>query len=177
MTNDKNDDARRRESLPDRAVCAATNGKLRDSRSFHARIIRIAREFSEKFSCMAKTRTWGNYTYCDTVEIRANMRSLCQTDDSDYKYLLKILFSARADFFTFVFWKMRKDDSGTIFELMRKEPKIVQRVKSDAIPFFEARGFEHLGDSKILDCIVPDKMTELDGVPANVFEVLFGEVV
>ena len=173
-------------------ISAALNNKRDNSEQFHAFTQEIASDIATQFKCYYEIERWMNYTYSNKITLRFNNNRPCKTKRETYDRQLYVMLSAMGPFFTFInyvlteekylcFSKDNKSFYRTrgvwIFAENDSLPKEIHDCTRTITEMLEKKNLRLLDDEQLLEQIAEGHYTDLDGIPATVFQVLFGELV
>ena len=145
-----------------------------DLRVLAERAMSLCDEFQALFGCPL-CREMGDYGSVKLVLWLDAAFQPVANYSLDSVYMVKTILSSRDSLFTFVFLKGRMkqvwypmDPTALMSELLT--------YKSIISNFLERHNYLLL-EGPVLDELAPGHVTELDGVPATIFQVLFAEIV
>ena len=161
-------------------IFRALNNPCNSSEQFLAITHEIATNVSLKFNCYYEICIWGNYTYCNIISLFFNNNKHCESKPEAFDRKIQILISARGPFYVFGHYLCSRDQKGKITSYPvttnNLPVEILESIKA-ITTILEKYNMQLIDDKQLLAQMADGHYTELDGVPASVFEVLFGEII
>jgi hypothetical protein len=162
----------------DARVLAALKRSADYSPVFTERVASIANSIANELGCACYHDRDMNYASAQKISLSLDEQGkFCETSGSA-KYQVDVLISSKDKFFTVVFLQRLYDGDleENVWRSSRSAPN--SRIKDVGLLLVELvqkRGY-YLLEGEILDERVLGLNTEMDGVPATVFEGLFSEL-
>ena len=162
-------------------IYSALNNKCDDTEQFFSVTREIASNFSSKLNCYCDIERWGNYTYSDKITLFFNNGQPCTSkpDMHDYDRALSVFLSARAPYYTFINYLCKKANVGIEWIECTDDslPTEIKNSIKTITTILNNNNLQLLNRKQLLEQMAEGHYTELDSVPATVFDVLFGEII
>jgi len=140
---------------------------------------KIAKIIEDQYNFSTKIELAGNYTYSNKIVFYFHDKINRKKDDNP-NIEFEILISERGAIATFI-CRLKNESAtrGTLWEFAEMEnwPKFLVVLKDEFSKILSREKLHVVNDDELLQAEAQGHLTELDGVQANMFEVLFGEVI
>ena len=163
-------------------IINALNNHCDNSEQFHILTQEIAADVSSKFKCYCKTEPWGNYTYSNKIILFFNNNQPCLSKSDMFDRELYLLLSARGPFYTFMNYMKTNDkdlNGKPLWIIVDNDnlPKEILKNIKTITTVLRKYNMQFVNDKQMLEQVAEGHYTELDGAPASVYEILFGEII